>query len=116
MIIKYLKIWTNVIREVLDFKNLSINFLFYIILFFSIDFLFETGTALSLLLTLLIIIFRQAVKLFMFYRKIVEDKKYDLILLKPINPLVGLLIYNKDPMDVLLLLPILALVKFGKVR
>lgn len=114
MIIKYLKIWANVVREILDFKNISIIFLFYVILFFSIYFLFETGTTLSLLLTLLIILVRQATKLFMFYRKIVEDKKYDLILLKPIDPLVGLLIYNKDPMDVFLLLPILFLVKFKK--
>lgn len=112
--IRYLKIWIEVIKNTLDIRLLSMVFSFYLILFFAVYFFVSHSVMISLVITLLVIIIRQSIKLFMFYKDLIAANQFGFILLKPIDSLVGLIVYNKDPLDIFILLPIIVFVRFKK--
>ncbi len=108
--LKLIKIWFSVIKKYFDLKSISI----FLIEFFAhilVVFLFTRNINLSLVFSVLLIVIRLSVKLFLFYKNLIQSNNYNLILLKPIDPLFGLLIYNHNPADILILLPILIYIK-----
>jgi hypothetical protein len=61
----------------------------------------------SIFIFILFILFKLISRLILLQRELVNSGKYDLLLLQPIDPLWSLIIYNKNPADILLLFPVL---------
>lgn len=114
MITNYFKIWLSVIVKTINYKLLSILFIEHLAIFFVVYYFTNYNLFLSFILLLTIIIVSSAVRIFYFYRKLTQPGGYDLVLLKPVNPLVGIMVYNRNPMDILFLLLILVYLKLRK--
>lgn len=106
-----LKIWSKVIRKTLSFKSLLTFFSEHLIIYLAIYFLLNYEVVISFILLLILMIIRSVIRLFVFYKKLVELDSFDQILLKPIDPLFGLLIYRLNIADIVILLPILLYLK-----
>lgn len=112
MIFRYLKIWLKVISSTMQTKSLFMTLSFCLILLFIIYFLTGYKIGISVLILLLVLIVRQSLVLFVFYKKLLNTNQYDFVLLKPVDTLVGIIVFNKDPLDIIILLPILVTIKF----
>lgn len=111
MMLKYLKIWLKVVRKYVTFKYLSITIsIFFLCLFFT-NLLFGRNMTTSLIILLTVTIIFIFIRLLLFYKRMVNSESYCLLKLKPINPLFGVLVYNKNPLDIFILLPILLYLK-----
>lgn len=108
----YFKIWSKVIRKFITFKYLSvITLIFFLSLFFIYLFIGKSIIN-SLIILFVLISIDSSVRLALFYKKLINLNLYDLIKLKPIDPLIGLLIYNHNPLDIVILFPVLIFIKF----
>ena len=108
--INYIKIWISVVKKYTDLKCISL-FLVEFFVYILIIYLVIENINLSVIVSILLITIRLFVQLYYFYKKLVDLNQYNLILLKPIDPLFGLLVFNHNPIDILILLPILIYIK-----
>lgn len=112
--IKYLKIWTKVIKDTIDAKSLSFNLSICLVSYFAIYLMTDKNNVTSIILFILGIIVWQSIKLFIFYKELTANNQYDFVLLKPIHPLFGIILYHKDPLDIIVLIPVLLFLKIRK--
>lgn len=114
MILNNFLIWFKVIKKYITFKYLSIlTFVFLLSLFF-INTLTGGNIILSFVILIIIITILVLTRLLLFYKKITDLKLYYIFLLKPANPLFGLLIYNRNPLDIFIIFPILIYINIKK--
>lgn len=107
----YFKIWLKVVKKSLNVKTTLMFFVGHVVLYLAIYLLSSYNIGLSFILLLLLMIIRSVVRLFVYYRKLIDSHGFEQILLKPIDPLIGLLVYNRNPADILVLAPILVYLK-----
>lgn len=112
----YFKIWLKVIRKNLSIKTLLVFFIEHLVLYLAIFFLFGDNIILSFILLLLLMIIRSVIRLFVFYKKLVDSGNFDQILLKPIDPLFGLIVFKMNLADIVILLPVLIFLKLKNKR
>lgn len=103
--------WLKVIKKYVNIKVFAIVTIEYIFYFSLVHFFVTRGVILSLLISYVLISSRLFVQLFYYYKRLLESDQYNLILLKPIDPPLGLLVYNHNPADVFIILPILIYIK-----
>lgn len=112
MIISYLKIWFNVVMKHVNI-NIALKTILIYILYFAIIFLLTSfNLYFSIFIFFNMMIFILVSRLILLFRELTKSGKYDLLLLRPVDPLFGLLIYNKNPADILILVPVLIFIKF----
>lgn len=111
MILTYFKIWLRVVSKTINFKLLSKFLAEHLVIFFVIYYFTNYDLFFSFISLLILMIIRSAIRIVFFYKKLIQSDSYDLILLKPIHPLVGLIIYNRNPADILFLLLVLIYIK-----
>ncbi len=104
MIFTYFKIWLKVVSKKITLKYLAILSVSIILSLFLFN----------IVLIFLLIIIIQSFRLFIFYKHIEEDELFYTLKLKPVNPIFGLLIYNQNPLDIFILIPILFYLKIKK--
>ena len=110
--IKYFKIWFDVIQKYISLE-LILKTLVEYMLYFIVFYIFITrSVSISLFVALTLIAIRLLIQIVYFYKKLILSNDYNLILLKPVDPLFGLLIYNRNAADILILLPILIFIHF----
>ncbi len=99
--------------------NISIalkTILIYILYFAIILLLTSFNLYFSIFIFFILIVFILVSRLIILFRELTKSGKYDLLLLRPIDPLFGLLIYNKNPADILILGPILIYIKLSNYK
>ncbi|EKE04852.1 MAG: hypothetical protein ACD_19C00429G0012 [uncultured bacterium] len=116
MIFKFIKIWFKVVRDKISFKYLSQTLIFCFISLILIYFLINRNFSLSIFCLFILIATLLVIRLILFYKELVNLKIYDLILLKPIDPLFSLIVYNRNPADIIILLPILIYLKIKNIK
>lgn len=104
--------WFNVIKDNMSLKSMISIFIEHLVLYLLIYFITKYNIALSFILLLLIMIIRSLFRLFVFYKKQTESNNFEQILLKPIDPLVGLIVYQRNISDIVMLLLVLIFLKF----
>jgi hypothetical protein len=114
MILTYFKIWLKVIKKCITFKYLSIVILVFLPSLFLIYLLLGKNILTSLIGLFILVIIILFVRLFIFYKKIIDLGLFNSLKLKPVDPLFGLLIYNRNPADIFILLPILIYIKIKR--
>lgn len=112
MITRYLKIWFKVITKNNNLNDVAKSAVIHMLYFALILLLTNFRIGFSIFIFILFILFKLTSRLILLRRELINSEKYDLLLLQPIDPLWGLLIYNKNPADILILFPILLFVKF----
>lgn len=112
MITRYLKIWFKVITKNNNLNDVAKSAVIHMLYFALIFLLTNFRIGFSIFIFILFILFKLTSRLILLRRELINSEKYDLLLLQPIDPLWGLLIYNKNPADILILFPILLFVKF----
>ncbi len=113
---KYFLLWIKVVKGYIVPANIlkaTLEYLFYFALFY---FGFSFSIAISLFLLLLLIMVRLLVRLQNKYKELIKTEQFELILVKPIDPLFGILIFKPNPGDIFILLPILIYIKFRKLK
>lgn len=106
------KIWLKVVKKNLNLRTVVIFFIKHLIVFLVLYFLFSYNIILSFILLIFLIIVMSATRLFLFYKKLISSDSFDQILLKPIDPILGLIVYQRNIADIVILLPILIFIKF----
>lgn len=104
-------VWSKIVKRYMNIRVFGLiisEYFFYILITY---FLVTRSFIFSLFLSYTLVSARLAIKLFYFYKNIQESGKSDLILLKPVDPLFGLLVYNHNPADIFILFPILIYIK-----
>ncbi len=107
----YFKIWLKVVKKSLNFKTTLIFIVEHVVLYLAIYLLFSYNIGLSFILLLLLMIIRSVIRLFAYYRKLITSDGFEQILLKPIDPLFGMIVFKRNLADVVLLLPVLIFLK-----
>lgn len=107
MITRYIKIWFKVIAKNNNLNDIFKTLVIYMLYFALVFLLTNFRLSFSIFLFILFLHFQITSRLILLYKNLVRTRKYDLILLTPVDPLWGLLIYNKNPADFLILFPIL---------
>ncbi len=106
------KIWLKVAKKTLNFRTVIIFFVGHLVTFLIIYFLFSYNFILSIVFLVLLMLVMSVVRLFLFYKKLFNTDSLDKILLKPIDPLFGLIVYNMNIADIVMLLPLFIFLKF----
>ena len=102
-----LNVWFKIVRKKITYKYLSIMFMVFLLSLITTYLLTDRNIFLSIII---IYVFISAIlfgRLFIFHKRLLESNTHDLIKLKPIHPLLGLLIYNQNPLDIFIIFPIL---------
>ena len=107
----YIKIWLSTVKKYTSLKSFLKMLLEYIFYFLIIYLFFAKNISLSLIYSIFLVAIRSSFQLFLFYKKLVDSDHYHLILLKPLDPIMGLLIYNHSLSDISILFPILIYIK-----
>jgi hypothetical protein len=107
MIARYLKIWFKVITKNNNLNDIAKSAVIHMLYFGLIFLLTNFRIGFSIFIFILFILFKLISRLILLQRELVNSGKYDLLLLQPIDPLWSLIIYNKNPADILLLFPVL---------
>lgn len=107
MITRYLKIWFKVITKNSNLNDVAKSAVIHMLYFALIFLLTNFRIGFSISIFILFILFKLISRLILLQRELVNSGKYDLLLLQPIDPLWSLIIYNKNPADILILFPIL---------
>lgn len=110
--IKYFHIWFNVVKKYISLELIFKTLVEYLLYFIIIYIFIIRNIYITLIISFTLIAIRLFIQLFYFYRKLIQSNDYNLILLKPVDPLFGLLVYNHNPADIIILLPILIYIKF----
>lgn len=112
----YFKIWLKVIKKILNVKTILIFFVEHVFLYLVIYFLSSYNIGLSFILLLFLMIIRSAIRLFLYYRKLIDSDGFDQILLKPIDPLFGMIVFRMNLSDIVILFPVLIFLKLKNKR
>ena len=105
-------IWWRVVKGNINLKSMIYIFIEHLVLYLLIYFLTKYNFVLSFILLLLLMVIRSAIRLFVFYKKLNESNNFEQILLKPIDPLLGLIVYQRSISDIVVLLPFLVFINF----
>lgn len=105
-------IWLKVIKNNTNLKLVMFILIEHLVVYLLIYFITNYNIALSFILFLLVMATRSIIRMFVFYKKLIESKNFEQILLKPIDPLLGLIIYKMNIADIVTLLPVLIFLKF----
>lgn len=111
MIFKYFKIWFNVVKKYVTIKYSLISIVTLFMSFASFYFLFSKNIINGILFSIILIDIILAIRFALNYNKIISSGLYDSIKLKPLHPIFTVLIYNRNPLDIFILLPILVYLK-----
>lgn len=111
MIISYLKIWISIVKKYTSIKTVLILLLENLFYFLVIYFFLTQSIVNSLFILILLVIMRSSIKIVVFLNNLKKTGDYNLVLLKPIDPLFGLIAYNHSPLDILILFPVLVYIK-----
>lgn len=108
--------WFKVVRKTLNLQLLVKVVFGHLLLFCIVYYFTGFNLLLSFVILLMFVIIRSAINIYLFYKELIRTNSYDLILLKPVNPLVSLIIYNKDITDVFLLLFVLLYLRIKMIK
>lgn len=111
MIYKLIKIWFKVVRDKISFEFLSKILIFCFVNLIIIYLLTNKNLAISISLLIMLIIIILVIRIILFYKELINLKSYDSILLKPVDPIFSLIVYNRNPADIIILLPVLIYLK-----
>lgn len=116
MMLNLIKVWLKVVRKNVTYKYLSIILIFFLFSLLTIYLLTDRNIIFSIVIIYFFISAILFGRLFIFYKRLLESNTYDLIKLKPIPPLLGLLIYNQNLTDIVILLPLLIYIKLRIIK
>ncbi len=116
MIYRYFKIWLKVVINNFDIKLTLIALFVEVLLFVFVYFFLMYNLALIFIIWYLLSIIFQIVQVFLFYKKLLYEQKYDLLLLKPVDPLYGLLVYRHNIADIFVMPLVLLYIKLSNFK
>ncbi len=108
--------WLKVVINNFDIKMALIVLFVEVSLFIFVYFFLKNNFILIFVVWYLLSIIFQIVQVFLFYKKLLDEQKYDLLLLKPVDPLFGLLVYRHNVSDVFILPLILVYIKLANLK
>ena len=111
MVFKYFTIWFKVVKKYATIKYSLISIATLFISFISFYLLFSKNIINGLLFLIILIDVILTIRFVLNYNKIVSFGLYDSLKLKPLDPIFTLLIYNRNPLDIFILFPILIYLK-----
>jgi uncharacterized membrane protein HdeD (DUF308 family) len=114
MIIRYLKIWFKVVKKHISLKLFLMQFAEHLVYFIAMYYLIGSHLLLAIILLVTLMAVRSSIRMFTFYKELINSGSYHQILLKPIDPLFGLLVYKRNMIDIVILIPLLLFLKFRK--
>lgn len=116
MIFNYLKIWLKVIKKHISLKAILKTVGIWLPCFVIIYFFTNRSLTNSIVILIVLLVAKLSIKIIFLYKELTRTDTFDLILLKPVDPLFGLIIYNRNPADILILLPILMFIKLRRYK
>lgn len=116
MIFIYFKIWLKVVKKNVTYKYLSIALIVFLFSLFTTYLFTDRNIIFSIIIIYVFISTILFGRLFIFYKRLLDTDTYDSIKLMPIHSLLGLLIYNQNPLDIFIIFPILILLKISDIK
>jgi hypothetical protein len=113
MTINYIKIWVYTVKKYLSLQVI-VKMLIECLVYLSVFYVLTRNIKISLMYLIFLVAIKSSIQLFIFYKKLYKSDNYKLVLIRPIHPLFGLLVYSHNLLDITILLPVLIYLKIEK--